>query len=516
MRRFFNKLLRDFKTTGTARGGRGTPRRAALQVEGLEDRMVLSTAKLNPLTGLLSVVASPGTFSLSRPGGPIVAHIRQITFEADKTLAGKLDVLDNGTLLGRFPIASVKAVTTQVAGLDAVNVDDSNGLPFATNVNMTLFGEGALNSLNVTGSRPFSPGADEGYTAGNGAADGELDTLNGNAFRFSNAIESVSDSIASDGILTDAFGSKVTLTGANGTQTLRGMSVGGAGDTFSFSHKKFVGLGDNSANATATLNTTAAATGEQNFAVAMRGNFTTVDIKATPSTVETDVLAGGVSLSNNSRVNLEANSGFVKISGGSATTVVLGENTPNGSVLTGIKANVSVFGVLVLSMDDRGNRTTQENVTVTESTVSATGLFGNSAVTVKYSNTASVGFLTGQLAETYTVRASKPGALFSSRIFITDGFPTGSLTVNVIVDPGSGLNLQLFHLRNLSGNAPTSLTFVALGATFSEPSPPTGAPFFDGTVDANFAGGRTSEIQYLGIEDVTLINSIANRLAAGA
>ncbi len=44
MRRFLNKLVRDFRKTSTARGARRAPRRAPLGVEGLEDRLVLSTA----------------------------------------------------------------------------------------------------------------------------------------------------------------------------------------------------------------------------------------------------------------------------------------------------------------------------------------------------------------------------------------------------------------------------------------------------------------------------------------
>jgi hypothetical protein len=509
MRRFINKLLRDFKTTGTARGGRRAPRAAALQVEGLEDRLVLSTASLNPSTGLLQVVASRGTFSQSSPGGPVVEHIRQITLEVDKVQTTKLDVLDNGALLGQFPIASVKAVTVRVAGIDAINVDDSNGMPFAANVNMTLFGEGNLNSLNVKGSRPFAPGALEGYTAGNGTTDGELDTLAGNAFRFSNAIESVSDSIQSDGILTDAFGSKVTLTGANGTQTLRGMSVGGAGDTFSFSHKKFVGLGLNSDSALATLNATTAAAGEQTFSVALHGNFETADIKATPSTVVTYVLAGGASLSNTSFVTLEANSGLVNIDGGSGTSVTVGRTVAPGQLVTsGIKANVSVAGVGVLTVDDSGNTTTQENVKVTESTIS--GLFGNSAVRLTYTPGA-LDIITGQLADTYTVVGSKSGASFSSDIQIISESKK-SLSVTATVDAGSGLNLELTNVHPGQPVVPASLTIIALGGTFSHN--PATVPI--GLEDVTFPGGQLSEIGYDGFQTVTLINSIANRLATPA
>jgi len=496
MRRFFNKLLRDFKTTSSARGGRGAPRRASLQVEGLEDRLVLSTAKLVGTT--LEVVASPGT----------VNHLRQITFQADPHKAGFLDVLDDGILLGGkpFAISAIKNVTVGVAGFDSVTVDDSNGLPFATGVNVSLFGKGTSNSINVTGSRPFTPGSLEGYTAGDGAIDGSLATLAGNTFQFSNAISSVTDSIRSDGILTDAFGSKVTLSDSSGvTQKLSGMSIGGAGDTFTYKNKGFVGLGLDSANASASLNATAVAAGEQTFSVALRGNDASVDIKATPSNVETDVLAGGVSLSNTSRVNLEANSGVVKISGGSATTVTVGQAAAAGTLVTsGIKANVSVAGVGVLTVDDSGNGRTQENVKVTESTISGTGLFGNNAVTLTYTNPpgATLSLVTGQLADTYAIAGSKPGANFSSQIEITGESKMG-LSVAVTLDAESGLNLELTNVHP-GHPVPASLSITALGGTFSRvpPSVPIGIE------DVTFPGGLLSEIGYDGFNNVTLFNGV--------
>ncbi len=493
MRRFLNKLLRDFRSTNAARTARRAPRRASLQVEGLEERTVLSTASLTS-SGTLLVTASPGTAS----------HLQQITFQADPHKAGFLDVLDDGILLGGkpFAISSIKNVTVSVAGFDSVTVDDSNGLPFATEVNVSLSGSGISNSLNLTGSRPLSDGELEGYSAGDGAIDGSLSTLDGNTFLFSKAIGSVTDSIPSDGLLVDAFGSKVTLSGSNGvTQKLSGLSIGGAGDTLTFSNKSNVSLGMESANASVSLNATAAAAGEQSFFVALTGKGATANINATPSTVLTDVVGGGVNGSNVSKINLLANSGTVKIGGGSATTVILGEPVPTGgSVTSGIKANVSVTGVEDLSLVDNGNFITPENVTVTESTIVASGLFGNNAVELTYSDTANVVFLTGQLNETYDVGGS---TLFSSHIAITDDFPKAALTVNVSVGPDSGLNLNVFHLLDLSGNGPSSLSITAPGGKFSEPTPPSGPPFFDGTVDVNFAGGLTSAIGFAGVENVT-------------
>jgi type VI protein secretion system component Hcp len=50
MRRFLSNLVSDFRTTRAARSARRAPRRANLQVEGLEDRLVLSTASLHAST----------------------------------------------------------------------------------------------------------------------------------------------------------------------------------------------------------------------------------------------------------------------------------------------------------------------------------------------------------------------------------------------------------------------------------------------------------------------------------
>jgi hypothetical protein len=500
MRRFLNNLFRDLRPTGAARVGRRAPRRAAPQVEGLEDRLVLSTA--NPVGTTLQVVVSQGT--ASQP--------QQITFQADPLKNSFLDVLDNGSLLGRFSIASVKAVTVQVAGLDSVTVNDSFGLPFGTGVNMTLFGKGDLNTFNLAGTRPEAAGQIDVYSAGDGATDGSLVALNGNTFQFTNAIGAVSDSVPSTGgIIIDAFGAKATLIDStDGTQKLSGLSLGGAGDSFSFKNQPIVSLGLKSDNASATLTATTAAAGEQIFGVVLSGQNDSVTIKATPSTVETDVFGGGVHGTNTSQVNLEANSGVVKIGGGSATTVIVGQPVSTGGLVTsGIKANVSVGGVKNLALVDSGNGKTQENVTVSESTI--TGLFGSSAVKLTYTDTGFVTFTTGSLAETYNLGPSKAGARFSSAITINDLFPKAALTVNVTVDSGSGLNLKVFHLLDLSGNGPTTLNVLALGATFTEPTPPSGPPFFEGTVDANFAGGLTSVFSYAGVENVNLINGILRR-----
>src|SRR5271166_1872279 len=72
-----------------------------LTMEGLEDRLVPSTA--SQLGSTLNVVASPGTSSTART----------ILLEVDQINPTKLDVKDNGALLGQFTIASINQVKVQ-------------------------------------------------------------------------------------------------------------------------------------------------------------------------------------------------------------------------------------------------------------------------------------------------------------------------------------------------------------------------------------------------------------------
>ncbi len=64
MRRLLNNLFRNFRTTSTSRGSRRAPRRAMLQVEGLEDRLVLSTA--SPHASTVHVIVEQPTHQIAQ------------------------------------------------------------------------------------------------------------------------------------------------------------------------------------------------------------------------------------------------------------------------------------------------------------------------------------------------------------------------------------------------------------------------------------------------------------------
>jgi hypothetical protein len=489
MRRFLDNLVRNFRSIDAIRSPRRTPRRASLCVEGLEDRMVLSTA--TQVGSTLLVTADPGSFILSGIGHLGFRHIRPISFQADQTDHAKLDVFDSGTLLGKFAISSIAAVNVSVAGLDAVNIDDSRGMPFAAGTNVSLFGSGSFNSLNLTGSRVISGG--ETYAAGHGSLAGSL-KLGGVTFGFNSAIGSVTDKIETTApLFVQSFGTDVSLSGVDGgTQTLSGLAAsGGGGGTLTYSNKNMVEL-DKFTFAKVNLNATAAAAGEQFFVVGMHANNQQLFINETPSNVTTSVVAAG----NNALVELLANSGRVSIAGTSSTAVFVG-NVPGGRFTTaGIKQDVFVRGGF-LSVDNIGNHATQEHVTVTESTISGTGLFGNDAVTLHYSDTTDLEITTGHLANTYTVIGSRPGATFSGPINIHGASDVG-LNVLVVLDSRSGLSLGLDNEYG-SSSAPVSLFISVLSGTFSKPTPNLPAD----VEIVTFAGGLTSDIGYVDFTSVT-------------
>jgi hypothetical protein len=492
MRRFLSNLASNFRSTNAARSTRRDARRPALQVEGLEDRMVLSTA--TQVGSALLVTADPGLFGVNLPGHPIVAHIRSISFQTDQANHAKVDVLDSGAVLGKFTIASLKSVNVNVAGLDAVSVDDTVGLPFASGTTVSLFGGGILNSLSLTGSRVVSGG--ETYAAGNGAQAGSL-ALGGVTFQFGGTIGSVTDLVKTTApLVVKSSGGNVALNGQDGvTQQLTGLAGnGGGGDTLTYSNKGLVNLELFGNGAGATLNATKGATGETSFVIDLFGTDEDLFINATPSNVTTSAVVGGPGAD----VDLRANAGRVSVAGVSSTLLTVGQVVPNvGFSTAGIKADVSVNGVGHLTVQDGGNHSTQEHVTVTESMISGTGLFGTGAVKLTYGNTAILEIVTGHLANTYSVIGSRAGAFFGSKITIDDGSDVG-MSVFAGLDSGSHLNLSLLNTF-AAHPAPASLFLSAPHGTFSHPTPNIPA----GIEDVTFAGGFSSEVVYNGFTSVT-------------
>jgi hypothetical protein len=446
-------------------------------LEQLEDRLALSTAFQSGPTLLVHV--DPG---------------RSILLKADLIDHTKLDVFEKSKLLGQFSIPTIKAAIVIVHGNDAINVDNSNGFPFRPGANIALVGTGANSSFNLKGSQAVF--GNELYSAGTATQLGLLQ-VDFTTFRFSRAIASVDDELAnnSSGLHVIAPGQAVTLSGSGGlTERLSGLAgVGGGGGTLTFAHKRFVGLELHGNNATVTLNATGAATGQKFLFVDVFGVHDTVNINATPSTVFTDVFTFGPG----EIVNLRGNSGTVAIGGNKSDGVFLGSNDTDfsKSVTSGIQANVFVTNSFVLDILNGGDTTTKEQVKVTESAVSGTGLFGNNSVQLSYSSTR-LEFFNGQLANTYTVAASHSGALFNDEIALHDEFSNAGLSVQVNVDSGSNLLLHLFNQDPKTG----SLSISAPGGQFHP-----AVPFLPtGNETVTFTGGLTSEVDYIGFDTVGL------------
>jgi hypothetical protein len=491
MRRFLNKLFRDFRTTSTPRGGRRAPLRAALQVEGLEDRLVMSGTSVQQIGKTLFLDAAPGG-----PGSQYT--IRQITLESNG--AGQMQVLDNGNLVNKnqpINIGSINAVNITVAGLDEVNINDSNGMPFATGTTVTLLGSGAGNSMALFGSQAVS--GSETYVAGGASFTPGMVWLDGLTFQLSNAIASVNDEIAITGTLdVQTSGTNVVLAGSNGfAQTLSGMGFGG-GDTLTYANKFDVKLDEYAASANILLNATAPAALEGFFTVQLHSAGDTTTIAATPSSVFTRVRADIAPVANQATVKLQANAGGVAINGTSSTQVNVGQPQGNGlSSTKGIQSNVLVLGAGSLFLSDSGNVSTTENVTVTESSISGTGLFGNNGVTLVYGNVGTLDLVTGQDGANYTVKGSHPGAQFTSKInitFFSTLLSNVPIRADVYVDSGSRLNLQLYNQTKQQG----TLLDIHTAGNASLPGTPSG------TVDVSFPGVPNS-LSQIGYHNFSLV-----------
>jgi len=150
-----------------------------------------------------------------------------------------------------------------------------------------------------------------------------------------------------------------------------------------------------------------------------------------------------------------------------------------------------------LQILDGGNATTQENMSVTETTIFGTGMFGSNSVVVTYEDINFVDIETGRLANAYTVFHSNPSIPFVGSLSLDDDFSNAGMTVRVSVDSNSGLNLSMFNLNPAAG----ALFVSATGGTFNPASPTTP----DGTEVVSFTSGQTSTVGYEGFGSVTLL-----------
>jgi hypothetical protein len=487
----FLKTLRRTQCRRTASQTRPVKFARRPSLEALEDRLVPASATLT--AGTLNITMDPGT----------PTALQKLVMEVDSKDHTQMDVLENGVLLGHFPISTIKNVNVTVAGNDLVEVNDSNGLPFAPppagTVGVSLSGTGVKNSFALVGSGVIN--ASETYFGGTGGGAGlslNLPLGASVAFGFGNAIGAVTDDLLSTQLVVETRAQAISLVGPNGlTETLKGLSggPGHGGDVLTFREKTAVLLQLESDGASAILNAKASAIGLKEFDVDVFGKNDKVDIKTTPSDVNIHVEVAG----QNTGVLVEGNLGPVGVNGDATTVVALGTNNVDSSksVTSGIRNNVFVEGAEALQILDGGNATTQEDMTVTETRISGNGMFGGNSVVVTYEDITQTDIETGRLANSYTVAHLNPNIPFVGGLGISNDFSNAGLFVGVAVDSNSGLNLGLFNQNPAAG----ILSISASGGTFNPTSPTTP----NGTEVVSFTSGQNSTVGYEGFGSVSLL-----------
>jgi hypothetical protein len=473
MRSFLNNLFRSFRTTKTAR----PPRRATLQLEALENRLVPTTLSLFQTSSSSAAL----TLSISK-----IAAGDTIQLQCLSSNGNLMEVLDNGNVVNNqiFNKESINGVDIQGSANNQVVVTDSNGMPFAQGTAINL--SGGISALFLEGSRTVT--GNETYVAGGATSTPGTISLDNLTFTL-NGVPNVVDEIAITGTLdVQTSGTNVVLSGVNGsTQTLSGMGFGGGG-TLLYQDMPTVVLETYAVNAHVQLNATASETSENLFEVNMHGANDSTTIAATPSNVETGVQTDVAPVPNQASVTLQASAGPVYVVGTPSTSVFMGNELSNGEYSTkGIQADVLIDGAETLQVLNNGNVSTQENVTVTPSKIFSTGLFGNNNVVLTYAGVGSLVLFAGQLADQYTVE----GDGFTSQIQITDEF-SKSFRTDVFVDSGSDLKLSMFN-----DTIPQLAQLVIHPVDLTAVNKPDGQPA-EGVVDLFSANELSSQVFYLG------------------
>ena len=477
MRQFLKNLFRDPRTTTKTRPER-RPARTRLMLEGLEDRTVPSTAGLSE--GNLQVVVSPNAS----------IEFLEHTSGSDRFV----EVIGAGTTAPQFPINAINTVTVIVEGQDTINVSDSNGMPFNANTTISLHGNELTSVLSLSGTRSVN-GNETYFASTDESGDGQI-SLDNLAFEFNDSIAAVTDSIPITGIyFVETSGPNVvasTFHLTKNSQTLNGLGEI-AGGKVTYSAKPTVQVDEYASAATITLDASRA-TGEKNFVADMWGDYDSTTVVAAPAHMSTSVIADA----SNQVAQLDGNSGSVLFEGNQSTTTIIGQPESGDEDSTHeIFANVSVVGVGTVWVVDNANTSTPENVHVTESSVSGTGLFGNNSVKLNYTDVKFLTLFTGQDADIYTVAASHAGDAFYAQINIED-FSTVEMIVNVTIADNNNLNLQLY---NSNPNNGTAELFVHVPNTVSLSGGENGT----GSLGITFPDGSASQILYQNYGEVEVI-----------
>ncbi len=225
MRRFLSRLVSDFGSTNVARSARRAPRRASLQVEGLEDRLVPATLVVNTHADLVN--SNPGVLSL-----------REAIGRANQSATPDTIVLGSGTYtlsLGQLVISNPMTIEGQGAGVTTVDgatlyrIFQVNGRPIVVLPGVASSRLPASGQAIATVSVTF---ADMSLRHGNGTVGGISGEVGGGAIQASLANLSIVGCQVSDntglngGAINDSNGN-VTLTGSTVSRNVSQSSGGG-------------------------------------------------------------------------------------------------------------------------------------------------------------------------------------------------------------------------------------------------------------------------------------------------
>jgi hypothetical protein len=478
MRRFFEDLYNRLRQSNMSRATSRRPRRASLGLESLENRLVPTSVSLT--SGVLNIYnVAPG-------------HAIELACNANNNNEIEVyDISNSAAVVFQANKQTINTINIRLGSNGGLSIDDSNGMPFAANTLVSISGSGTGNALGIGGSRTVT--GNETYVPGSGSSAAKL-SVDNSTIDFTSTINAFTDFLPITG--TDdvqASGTNVVLGKFSGTLT--GLSTGAGGSLLNFANKPTVQLDENAANATIHLNGVAE-NSQSLFEVNLHGAGDSTIIAATPVGVVTEVQTDIAPVANSASVILDANTGPVVVNGNSSTALRIGQQLSNGLFSTqGIQGNVTVQGAGSLSLLDNGNNSTAQNVTVTEKSVSGTGLFGNNNVVLSYGGVTNLSIDSGQLADQYTVEGSGPYVEFSTKISLTDSSNT-SFRADVYAGIFNDLNLSLFNTTPVA--AAQLFIHTISSQTVSNPTP------LQGVVDVTFAGVFTDQISYDGFTPVVV------------
>jgi hypothetical protein len=474
MRHFLSNLVRNFRTAKSARPARRVPRRAVLQLERLEDRLVPTTVSLSGSTLTISSVPNHDSITFQGYGND------------------GMQVLDNGhsvyTNTNKQSIQTVNLTSSE----GAVVVNDSNGMPFAYGTTINLSSSVGA-SLSLGGSRAVS--GNEVYVAGGAPWTSGMIQLDNSTFNLAPSVSSVTDDIQITGtfdVQTSGLEVQLRENELGYPVVISGLGSGGGGSSLEFSSMPSVVLEEYSAGATVDAEQLDGDS-QQSFTVNLHGASDTAIIDGTQADVLTTVNTVVGPVANQATVYVGDTIGPVTVNANSSTYVGLGAEQAGGTYETqGILGTVVVNGAGTLAILSTGN-SSPENAVVTPDSISGSGLFGTSSVTVWYSQVGRVWIGTDGAADTYTIETTSTAPEFFSAITIDDNSTTSFLAV-VNVDPSSNLNLQL--VNNATPQNEAQLVFQPqLGETVGIFGTGNG----DGVADViNANGDVTGSVSYQG------------------